>query len=149
MFDLVIENESYFISVTCFWPSRWVSHFPPQWVATHRAKVGKWAAVKIWPLSQLPIMAQVKKAFIQKQKMDFSLTPELKVLLQHDVHQTALFRNEGLNLTSDLSSVNTAEMTGLEGMRSNNCLGNTSEWFTSALITTYFPPSPVLRYWKQ
>lgn len=47
--------------------------------------------------------------------MDFSLRPELKVLLQHDVHQNALFRNEGLNLTSDLSSVNTAEMTGLGG----------------------------------
>lgn len=60
-------------------------------------------------------MVQEKKAFIRKQKMDFSLRPELKVLLQHDVHQTALFRNEGLNLTSDLSSVNTAEMTGLGG----------------------------------
>lgn len=47
--------------------------------------------------------------------MDFSLTPELKVLLQHDVHQTTLFLNEGLNLTSDPSSVNTAEMTGLGG----------------------------------
>lgn len=78
---------------------------------------------------------------------------EATVLWLHDVHQTILFWNHWLNLTSVIHLCKHMEISenyrvqNRFAMKGNNCLCNTSEWFTSTVITAYFTilRAPALR----